>query len=89
MYYVYLLRSRDNQLYIGQTNDLVRRVKEHISQLAKCAKFTKEHPDFKLVYKEEFVLRIDAMRREKQLKGWTRKKKEALISGKLELLKRL
>ena len=89
MYYIYILRSAENDLYIGQTNNLDKRVKEHVEHLEKAAKFTKEHDGFKLVYKELFGTRLDAMRRENQLKGWTRAKKEALISGDFELLKRL
>jgi len=89
MYYVYILRSIDNYLYIGQTNNLEKRVREHIEHLEKAAKFTKEHNNFELVYKEEFLTRLESMRREKQLKGWTRAKKEALIAGDYELLKKL
>lgn len=76
-------------MYIGQTNNLEKRVKEHCKYLEKASKFTKKHENFKLVYKEEFLTKLDSMRREKQLKGWTRAKKEALISGNLELLKKL
>jgi putative endonuclease len=89
MYYVYILRSTDNNLYIGQTNDINRRTTEHNSHSTKSAKFTKEHELFSLVYQEQFYTRLESMRREKQLKGWTRAKKEALISGNLELLKKL
>jgi len=89
MYYLYILRSLDNNLYIGQTNNLEKRIKEHIEHLSKGSKFTKEHIGFKLVYKELFEKRIEAMRREKQLKGWTRAKKEALITNNFDLLKRL
>jgi len=88
-YYLYILRSKDNCLYIGQTDNLEKRIYQHINQLTKGAKYTKEHCDFKLVYKEEFETRIETMRREKQLKGWTRAKKEALISKNFELLKKL
>lgn len=88
-YFVYFLRSSDNSLYIGQTKSLEKRVKEHVEKLSSGAKFTKEHESFKLVYKEEFATRAESMRREKQLKGWSRAKKEALINGNLELLKRL
>jgi len=42
-YFVYLLKSIDNSLYIGQTNNLEKRVHEHIDHLDKAAKFTKEH----------------------------------------------
>lgn len=89
MYYIYILRSEDNNLYIGQTNNLEKRIKEHINHFQKAAKFTKEHDGFNLVYKEIYKTRLESMRREKQLKGWTRAKKEALICGNLELLKKL
>ena len=89
MYYIYILRSEDNNLYIGQTNNLEKRIREHIRHLEKAAKFTKEHDGFKLVYKEAFETRLESMRREKQLKGWTRVKKEALILGDFALLKKL
>lgn len=88
-FFVYILRSADNSLYIGQTNNLEKRIHEHIEHLQKAAKFTKELEDLKLVYKEEYLSRLDSMRREKQLKGWTRAKKEALIIGDLLLLKKL
>jgi predicted GIY-YIG superfamily endonuclease len=51
------------------------------------AKFISTYGDFDLVYSEEFVSRAEAMKREKQLKGWTKAKKEALIIGDLQLLK--
>ena len=89
MYYLYILRSTDNNLYIGQTDNLDRRIDEHIKQLRDGAKFTKEHIGFKLVFQEEYQTRLEAMRREKQLKGWTRVKKEALIQGDKLLLKKL
>ena len=86
-YFVYILRSSENQLYIGQTNNLERREQEHVSKNSKSAKYIKDGNDFKLVYSEEYQTRLESMRREKQLKGWTRSKKEALISGDLKLLK--
>jgi len=89
MYCIYILRSADNSLYIGQTNNIEKRINEHINHLEKAAKFTKEHSDFKLVYKETYKTRLESMRREKQLKGWTRVKKEALIAGNIELLRKL
>ena len=89
MHHVYILRSTDNQLYIGQTNNIEKREKEHISKSNKSAKFVKDGKDFRLVYFEKFTTRAEAMRREKQIKGWTRAKKEALIKGDFELLKKL
>lgn len=89
MFFVYMLRSKANKLYIGQTNNLDKRLKQQDSLNSKTAKFIKDNQHFKLVYSEQFPTRLEAMRREKQLKGWTRKKKEALIKGDLKLLKKL
>lgn len=88
MFYIYILRSSDNQLYIGQTNNLQNRENQQVNKTKKAAKFIKDGKEFHLVYSEEYKTRLEAMRREKQLKGWTRIKKEALITGDLELLNR-
>jgi putative endonuclease len=77
----------NNQLYIGQTKNLANRLKLHKKHVG--AKFIKDNYDFVLVYTEEHETLIEAMRREKQLKGWTRAKKEALIAGEFEKLKTL
>jgi tRNA/rRNA methyltransferase len=68
---------------------LENRLQQHQNKNEKSAKFSRDHGNFKLVYKEEYVSRLESMRREKQLKGWTRAKKEALIAGDKDLLKRL
>ena len=88
-YLVYILRSVSDKLYIGQTNNLNARTEQHLTKDWKAAKFTKDDDDFKLVYKEEYATRLEAMRREAQLKGWSRSKKEALIAGDLLQLKYL
>ena len=86
---VYILRTYNNQLYIGHTNNLDRREIEH-KQFHHGAKFIKDNLcKFTIVYKETIPSRELAMKREKQLKGWTRAKKEALISGNIDLLKKL
>lgn len=88
MYYVYILRTSNNNLYIGQTSNLEQRLVEH--KQTKGAKFLRDSgSSFKVVYAETYPTLLEAMRREKQLKGWTREKKEALIAGDLALLKRL
>ncbi|MDP3987656.1 MAG: GIY-YIG nuclease family protein [Candidatus Levybacteria bacterium] len=87
--YVYILRTSLNTLYIGQTNDLEKRIKEHKNKTTKSAKYIKYFSSFNLVYSEEYPTRIEAMRREFQLKQWTKAKKEALIVGDLQLLKKL
>ena len=88
-YTLYILRDSENNLYIGQTNSLRERLKEHFNKTNKSAKFIKDGGNFKIVYQESFPSRLKAMRREKQLKRWTRAKKEALIAGDKELLKKL
>ena len=77
-YYVYILTSKENTaLYVGVTNDLRRRLIEHKNELADG--FTKRYHLHKLVYYEEYSEINDAISREKQLKGWSRRKKNALI----------
>lgn len=79
MYFVYILRTSSDTLYIGQTNNLEKRLKEHQDKTSKSAKYMKYFSSFKLVYSEEYTSRIEAMKREYQLKHWTKAKKEALI----------
>ena len=88
-YIVYILRFSNNHLYIGQTNNLDFRIRQHLASTSKSAKFAKDNGSFVLVYTEHFDSRAEAMQREKQLKKWTRAKKEALIAGDLKLLKEL
>lgn len=89
MFYVYILRTSGNTLYIGQTNDLERRVKEHQDKSTKSAKYIKYFDSCELVYSETFLIRQEAMKREHQFKNWTRAKKEAIIKKDMELLKKL
>jgi putative endonuclease len=77
-YYVYILASRiGGTLYIGVTNDLVRRVGEHKLKMAQG--FTKKHDVTRLVYFEQFDDIENAIRREKRLKKWNRAWKIRLI----------
>ena len=79
MYCVYILTNRYNTvLYIGVTNDLVRRLYEHKHNLVPG--FTSKYRVHKLVYFETTNDVRAAIEREKQLKGWTRNKKNALIA---------
>jgi len=88
-YFVYILRTSSNTLYIGQTNNLEKRIKEHKKKSSKSAKYIRYYSSFQLVYSETHSSRTKAMRREAELKKWPRAKKVALINGDLELLKRL
>ncbi len=81
MYHVYILRTSANTLYIGQTNDLERRLKEHREKTSKSAKYVRYFDSFKLVYQETLTTRPEAMKREWQLKKWTRVKKEELVAS--------
>ncbi len=78
-FYVYLLASRSRVLYIGMTNDLERRLREH--RLGELGGFTKQYRVHRLVFFESFHDARTAIAREKQLKGWRREKKVALIEA--------
>ena len=79
MYYVYILASVTNYtLYIGVTGDLLRRVYQHKNNLDPDS-FTAKYGVHKLVYFEQTTDVRAALEREKQLKGWRRSKKNALI----------
>ena len=76
-YWVYILASRSRVLYVGVTNDLARRVAEH--RAGEGGTFTSRYRVRELVYCEEHRSPRDAIQREKQIKGWTRAKKRALV----------
>jgi len=77
--FVYILANRSHNLYTGVTNDLERRVFEHRNGLAPG--FTKRYRIHRLVYYETFGDIRAAIAREKQIKGWDRKKRVALIEA--------
>ena len=76
-YYVYIMASRSKVLYVGVTNDLQRRVCQHKQKL--MPGFTKRYSVTHLVYFEDTTDVREAIAREKQIKGWLRRKKIALI----------
>ena len=76
-YYVYIVTNRTHTLYIGVTNDLFRRITEHRDGVTPG--FTSKYKIDRLVYFEHFNEIGYAIAREKQLKGWRRQKKVALI----------
>jgi putative endonuclease len=76
-YSVYIMSSKSGVLYIGATNDLDRRVFEHKKGLIEG--FTRKYKVTRLVYVEEFERAAEMAARERQLKGWTRRKKLELI----------
>ena len=79
-YYVYILTNkRGNVMYIGVTNDLARRLQEH--RRGEIDGFTKKYNVHKLVYFESGFDVREAIMREKQLKNWSRSKKNALVEA--------
>jgi len=79
-YYLYIITNwNNNVMYIGVTNDLVRRLYEHKNKLYDG--FTKKYNLNKLVYFELFFDIEDAIRREKEIKKWRREKKNKLVES--------
>lgn len=78
-YYVYIMASKSKILYVGVTNNLKRRVYEHKHHLVKG--FTEKYKVTKLVYHEQTEDVRAAIAREKQIKGWLRRKKMALVES--------
>ncbi|MFA6285334.1 MAG: GIY-YIG nuclease family protein [Parcubacteria group bacterium] len=77
-YYIYIATNQRNTvLYAGVTSNLERRIQEHKLKMIKG--FTSKHNIDKLIYYETFKNPVKAIAREKEIKGWTRIKKEVLI----------
>ncbi len=87
MAFMYILQCSDKSYYVGSTVDLTRRIQEHSH--GEGAQYTKNRLPVKLVYYEECQSIEEAFLREKQVQGWSRKKREALINGKYEDLPEL
>ena len=83
--FVYILLCNDNSYYTGVTNDIERRINEH--NHSDTISYTSKRRPLKLVYCQEFMDIKQAIALEKQIKGWTRKKKQALINEDWEALK--
>jgi putative endonuclease len=85
--WTYILLCADGSYYTGSTNDLELRLEQH--QNGEGSNHTKKRLPVKLVYFEEFQNVEQAFYREKQIQGWSRRKKEALIQRSLEVLRRM
>jgi putative endonuclease len=84
-YYVYVLQCSDRSYYTGVTNDIEKRFYQHQEGLIeRCYTYNKRPVTLKLI--EECSDINEAISREKQIKGWTRKKKEALFKGEYKKL---
>ena len=87
MWFVYMLRCSNGSLYVGETNDVAQRVADH--NRGRGSTHTAKHRPVQLAYLEQHPHRADCLQRERQLKRWTRAKKDALIAGDSVRLKRL
>ncbi len=86
-FWVYILRCSDGSYYTGHTDNLEKRIAEH--QVGAIEGYTSMRLPVQLVFSEEFSTRVEALERELQLKGWSRKKKEALMRSDWAEVKRL
>ncbi len=77
MWYTYIILCEDGSLYTGATSDLDRRYQDHKN--GKGGKFTKDRKVEKLLYFEKFGTEREALKRERQIKGWRREKKLNII----------
>ncbi|MCH7625601.1 MAG: GIY-YIG nuclease family protein [Chloroflexi bacterium] len=83
-FFVYILRCSDGSYYTGHTDNLERRLESH--KRGDIGGYTKTRRPVDLVFSEEFPSRLDALERERQVKGWSRAKKIALINADWEQL---
>ena len=83
MFYLYILYCNNQFFYVGITKNLSERIEQHKSGRSR---YTKRYSEINLVYYEKHKKRIDAEKREIQIKGWSKKKKQALIEGNVEKL---
>jgi len=79
-FWVYILQCADNSYYTGHTDNLNQRIGQH-NHRAFPSCYTASRLPIKLVYSQPFPTREEALASERQIKGWSRKKKEAMIAG--------
>lgn len=87
MHHVYILRCSDGSYYVGHTDNIPARLEAH--NAGRAALWTARRRPVTLVYEETCPDEASAAARERQLKHWTRAKKEALIAGERDILRRL
>lgn len=81
MWFVYVLLCVDNSFYVGVSDDPERRFSEHKN--GKGGKYTRSHKPLKLIYLEQLLTKQEAIKREKQIKGWSRAKKIQILGLKV------
>lgn len=79
MFWVYVLRCADRSYYTGHTDDLEHRLGQH--RAGEISGYTHSRRPLQLVFSQPFVTREEALAAELQIKGWSRKKKEAMFRG--------
>lgn len=88
MFWMYILQCADDSYYTGHTEDLEYRLAQHhTGAIATC--YTYKRRPVRLAYSQNFGTRIEALEAERQIKGWSRAKKQALIAGEWREIKRL
>lgn len=78
-YYVYIILCSNGKYYVGHSHNIEKRFDRHLDKSG--AKFTAQNKPIRILWKQEFATEIESIKREKQIKGWTRQKKEKLIQG--------
>ena len=79
MWYVYILLCEDKSLYTGITNNLKKRFVEHKKGLG--SKYTRSHKPVRIIHQENFPTKSEALKREAEIKSWSRMKKINMIFG--------
>ena len=78
-WFVYIIKCADESFYTGITNDLERRFFEHSHK--KGGKYTSGHKPLEIIYHESYVNKSEALKRESQIKGWSRQKKDTYFTS--------
>jgi len=87
-FYVYILKCANGAYYVGHTDNIEQRLSmHHLGAISNC--YTKDKRPLELVFLQNFSTRDDAFHAERQLKGWSRKKKEAFIRDDWKAIKEL
>ncbi|MBI2860947.1 MAG: GIY-YIG nuclease family protein [Chloroflexi bacterium] len=86
-FWVYILRCADNSYYTGHTDNLEERIAKH--QAGAIKGYTTTRLPVTMVFSQDFPTRVEALACERQIKGWRRSKKEALIRGDWDEVSRL
>lgn len=85
MFWVYILQCSDKSYYTGQTDNLEKRLTQHQDKMIPGC-YTSTRLPIQLKFSQKFISREEALNAERQIKGWSRRKKEALIKGDWQTL---